>query len=599
MKKWSMTMLLVVMMATMLQIEGYGAVESESNVQLANVLKRLEIFVGSDRGFELEKELTREESIVLMLKLMGKMKEAENENLVSTFIDVPKGHWANKYIAYAHKINLTSGIGNGQFGLLAPVKTNQFITFVLRIMGYSDQMGEFDWKNPLSKAHELGLIEGSDQDLYQSFINENFVRNHVVKVLYYALKTKNKFDRALLNILVEQKFIEQQRVEDTGDANLIEVLTILWTPTPTKTPISTKIPTPTKTLLPTKAPTGTPTPTPTPTISMAPTTTDAPMGQKEVLSLAFMDFDDQPVKISDHKGKYVYINLWNTTCIGCVEELEEIQAFYDKMKDEIEVFTVATYDTKEAAQQLIEEEGYTFNVLLDQKGDIYESFGFEALPCSIFLNEDGEIVSKIQEELTLDRLYDEYLRVSGKTPTPTPTTTPTPTMTSTPTLKPSPTNSPTSKVTATQTPTKVPKSTPTPTKTTGQSLDFTLQDLNGNEVQLKDFKGKKVFINIWATWCGYCVQEMPDMEKIHQEGDADTVILAVNAGEDLNTVKEFMDSNGFHFTALMDESYSLGKKLNVTGYPTSIFIDREGNISSKVVGAMSYDKMKKELQKIK
>ena len=65
------------------------------------------------------------------------------------------------------------------------------------------------------------------------------------------------------------------------------------------------------------------------------------------------------------------------------------------------------------------------------------------------------------------------------------------------------------------------------------ALNFKLKDLNGVEVSLSDFKGKKVFLNFWASWCPPCKAEMPDLEKLYQETkDSDLVILAVNIGED-------------------------------------------------------------------
>jgi len=131
------------------------------------------------------------------------------------------------------------------------------------------------------------------------------------------------------------------------------------------------------------------------------------------------------------------------------------------------------------------------------------------------------------------------------------------------------------------------------------ALDFKLVDLNGKEVSLSDFKGKKVFLNFWASWCPPCISEMPDIEKLYTETkDSDLVILAVNLGEDKATVKAFSDTNKYNFKILLDTDQSVGKQYNISAIPTSYFIDKEGNIVSTVKGALSLEKMKSYISKL-
>jgi thiol-disulfide isomerase/thioredoxin len=131
------------------------------------------------------------------------------------------------------------------------------------------------------------------------------------------------------------------------------------------------------------------------------------------------------------------------------------------------------------------------------------------------------------------------------------------------------------------------------------ALDFKLIDLNGKEVSLSDFKGKKVFLNFWASWCPPCISEMPDIEKLYTETkDSDLVILAVNLGEDKDTVKDFSDTNKYNFKILLDTDQSVGKQYNISAIPTSYFIDKEGNIVSTVKGAISLEKMKSYISKL-
>ncbi|MCB2289273.1 TlpA family protein disulfide reductase [Clostridium sp. CS001] len=131
------------------------------------------------------------------------------------------------------------------------------------------------------------------------------------------------------------------------------------------------------------------------------------------------------------------------------------------------------------------------------------------------------------------------------------------------------------------------------------ALDFKLKDLNGKDVSLSDFKGKKVMLNFWASWCRPCMSEMPDIQKLYNETkDSDLVILAVNLSEDKATVKSFADINKYNFTILLDSEENVGRQYTITAIPTTFFIDKEGNIISTVKGAITLEKMRMYISKL-
>ncbi|WP_455663055.1 redoxin domain-containing protein, partial [Pradoshia sp.] len=99
---------------------------------------------------------------------------------------------------------------------------------------------------------------------------------------------------------------------------------------------------------------------------------------------------------------------------------------------------------------------------------------------------------------------------------------------------------------------------PVGAKLGAQAVDFTLKDLEGQEVSLSDYKGKKVFLNFWATWCNPCKEEMPEMEKIHQKYE-DVAILAINLDTD-EDIQGFMDEHGLSFKALLDVDEVVNKQ---------------------------------------
>lgn len=127
----------------------------------------------------------------------------------------------------------------------------------------------------------------------------------------------------------------------------------------------------------------------------------------------------------------------------------------------------------------------------------------------------------------------------------------------------------------------------------GEGLDigqvppqFKLQDLNGDDVTLEDFKGQKVILNFWATWCGPCREEMPLFEQVDQQHD-DVIVLAVNmAHQDsgIEKVQSFLESENLTFPVVFDETGDVAKAYKIANLPGTYFIDEEGKILSKVLG---------------
>lgn len=124
-----------------------------------------------------------------------------------------------------------------------------------------------------------------------------------------------------------------------------------------------------------------------------------------------------------------------------------------------------------------------------------------------------------------------------------------------------------------------------------QAPDFTLTNMNEQKVSLSDYRGQKVFLNFWASWCPPCREEMPDMQKLHEKYGDEVVILAVNVGESKSATANFMMENGLNFSVLLDKDKSTAQNYLVRGIPTSYFLDQNGVIKEKVVGAVSYQRM--------
>ncbi len=120
--------------------------------------------------------------------------------------------------------------------------------------------------------------------------------------------------------------------------------------------------------------------------------------------------------------------------------------------------------------------------------------------------------------------------------------------------------------------------------------DFTLKDLDGKPHRLSDYRGQVVILNFWATWCPPCRHEMPSMERawtqLRKQG---AVILAVDVGEDLDTVYTFLADIPVSFPLLLDEDAEIVSRFSVRGLPTTYVVDPSGHLVYQAVGGRDWD----------
>ena len=120
--------------------------------------------------------------------------------------------------------------------------------------------------------------------------------------------------------------------------------------------------------------------------------------------------------------------------------------------------------------------------------------------------------------------------------------------------------------------------------------NFTFPDLNGHKVSLADHRGKVVLVNIWATWCPPCRQEMPSMQKLYERFKGENFeILAVSIDSTgREAVGPFMRKMNLTFPALLDPKENIRPLYGITGVPESFIIDKEGILVEKIIGPMDW-----------
>ncbi len=118
--------------------------------------------------------------------------------------------------------------------------------------------------------------------------------------------------------------------------------------------------------------------------------------------------------------------------------------------------------------------------------------------------------------------------------------------------------------------------------------NFVLQSVDGERIELKDLKGKGVFLNFWGTWCGPCKQEFPYMANQYEVfKDRGVEIVAVNVAESKIAVKNFMESYGVNFPIAMDKDRQVTEAYDITPLPTTFLVNPEGKVMKVIKGTMT------------
>lgn len=125
-----------------------------------------------------------------------------------------------------------------------------------------------------------------------------------------------------------------------------------------------------------------------------------------------------------------------------------------------------------------------------------------------------------------------------------------------------------------------------------EGVDFTIKDLDGNQVQLSQFRGKTVLLNIWATWCGPCLKEIPDLMEIHEQyHDQGVVVLGVLLESDSPEAAKPIVREQLKITYPTwygDDAFA--KLFQVRAFPTTVIVDKNGKLVSRNVGLQNKER---------
>jgi len=223
MKKRLFTALLAVML--LLSCSTMALAASPAATLDADKLNELGLFSGAgynadgSPNYDLDRAPTRYESVVMLIRLLGKEAEAKSQSWDTPLTDVVA--WAQPYVGYAYTHGLTAGYTATTFNGDATVTTAQYLTFVLRALGY-DSSSDFRWDKAWEFTDALGLTNGE----YASYNNNKFLRANMVQISYAALEMPLKDGSgSLAEKLIAEGVFDEDAYDDTQDMQLPPVLT--------------------------------------------------------------------------------------------------------------------------------------------------------------------------------------------------------------------------------------------------------------------------------------------------------------------------------------------------------------------------------------
>lgn len=131
--------------------------------------------------------------------------------------------------------------------------------------------------------------------------------------------------------------------------------------------------------------------------------------------------------------------------------------------------------------------------------------------------------------------------------------------------------------------------------------NFTMTDLEGNMVELDSFKGKPIVLNFWASWCSYCVKEMPDFDTVYKELGDEVTFIMLNVTDGVRETREKGEKHyaekGYSFPVYFDDQGTQGTNTyGVSGFPTTYFIDRNGNLAAYAGGMIDEEALRRGIQ---
>ena len=283
---------------------------------------------------------------------------------------------------------------------------------------------------------------------------------------------------------------------------------------------------------------------------------DAPLGCEvgnQLPDFTITCLDGSEFHLADYRGKPVFINLWATYCGPCVKELPHFSELYKEHEDDIAMLALHSDIVADDPQEYLDEFGkdWVMPFAVENEDEVIWDLvgGTTAMPQTIVLNRKGEVVYNQRGSVTPEMLATLYEQASAG---------------------------------AEAAAAELVSDAPLGCEVGNQLPDFTITCLDGSEFHLADYRGKPVFINLWATYCGPCVKELPHFSELYKEHEDDIAMLALHSDIVADDPQEYLDEFGKDWVmpfAVENEDEVIWDLVGgTTAMPQTIVLNRKGEV---------------------
>ena len=204
MKNFGKMIALILILALTIPMSAFA----DDNTQYADTLYELGLFKGTDNGYELEKTFTREEAATVLVRLLGEEKNVALKTYPTLFTDMESDRWSFPYVMYCYENEITRGTGEDTFSPVQEISAEEFVTLVLRLLGYTDA-------EPQTALEDCIYLNLLNSDIAKELeLSSSFTRNDMVYIVYRSLMTKMKDGIILAQFLADKNIITQNQADE-------------------------------------------------------------------------------------------------------------------------------------------------------------------------------------------------------------------------------------------------------------------------------------------------------------------------------------------------------------------------------------------------
>jgi len=313
---------------------------------------------------------------------------------------------------------------------------------------------------------------------------------------------------------------------------------------------------------------------------------DAPFGYEvgnQLPDFSIECLDGSVFHLQEHRGKPVFINLWATYCGPCVKELPEFSELYKEHRDDIGMLAlhsdIVADDPAEYLAEFGSDWAMPFAVETDDETIWDLVGGTTAMPQTIVLNRRGEIIYNQRGSVTREMLEELYAKAAeGAVEAAAPAEHAEP-------------------VESGETGPDWSSNAPLGYEVGNQLPDFSIACLDGSVFTLSEMRGKPVFINLWATYCGPCVKELPHFSELYKEHEDDIAMLALHsdivADDPVEYLEEFGSDWVMPFAIETDDEEIWDLVGGTTAMPQTIVLNRHGEVIYNQRGSVTAEMLEK------